>query len=208
MDVDSSQRRMAAYMRDYQDKRQERRQDRLRRRRAGDRGPGPGPDRRLELGRWARARPVRRAPAGRRVRADLQAGRRHQRRGRQVVPLTRPPVTGQLQAPPPRDMRWLRVEDASAVPACRKAVQVLAERLQFPLTRVGQLAVAVRPGRAAAAEPGPDHRAGRPQAAEGAAAPAQRRTAGDQPRRHGPVRRAVGRARADQPRRSSPTRLP
>jgi anti-sigma regulatory factor (Ser/Thr protein kinase) len=55
-----------------------------------------------------------------------------------VVPLNWP-----LQAPPPQDMRWLRVEDASAVPACRQAVQVLAERLQFPATRVGQLALAV-----------------------------------------------------------------
>ena len=60
-----------------------------------------------------------------------------------MVPLTRPPVTGQLQAPPPRDMRWLRVEDASAVPACRKAVQGLAERLQFSAIRIGQLALAV-----------------------------------------------------------------
>jgi anti-sigma regulatory factor (Ser/Thr protein kinase) len=40
-------------------------------------------------------------------------------------------------------MRWLRVEDASAVPACRKAVQVLAERLQFSAARIGQLALAV-----------------------------------------------------------------
>jgi anti-sigma regulatory factor (Ser/Thr protein kinase) len=55
-----------------------------------------------------------------------------------VVPLSRP-----LQAPPPQDMRWIRVADASAVPACRQAVQVLAERLQFPATRTGQLALAV-----------------------------------------------------------------
>jgi anti-sigma regulatory factor (Ser/Thr protein kinase) len=55
-----------------------------------------------------------------------------------VVPLNWP-----LQAPPPQDMRWLRVEDASAVPACRKAVQVLAERLQFSAARIGQLALAV-----------------------------------------------------------------
>jgi anti-sigma regulatory factor (Ser/Thr protein kinase) len=55
-----------------------------------------------------------------------------------VVSLSRP-----LQAPAPQDMRWLRVEDASAVPACRQAVQVLAERLQFPAARVGQLALAV-----------------------------------------------------------------
>ena len=40
-------------------------------------------------------------------------------------------------------MRWLRVEDASAVPACRQAVQALAERLRFPAARVGQLALAV-----------------------------------------------------------------
>jgi anti-sigma regulatory factor (Ser/Thr protein kinase) len=40
-------------------------------------------------------------------------------------------------------MRWLRVEDASAVAACRKAVQVLAERLEFPAVRIAQLALAV-----------------------------------------------------------------
>jgi len=54
-----------------------------------------------------------------------------------VVPLNWP-----LRAPPPQDMRWIRVEDASAVPACRQAVQALAERLGFPATRVGQLALA------------------------------------------------------------------
>jgi len=55
-----------------------------------------------------------------------------------VVPLSWP-----LQAPPPQDMRWVRVEDASAVPACRKAVQIMAERLRFPASRIGQLAIAV-----------------------------------------------------------------
>jgi anti-sigma regulatory factor (Ser/Thr protein kinase) len=40
-------------------------------------------------------------------------------------------------------MRWLRVEDVSAVAACRKAVQIMAERLQFPAARIGQLALAV-----------------------------------------------------------------
>jgi anti-sigma regulatory factor (Ser/Thr protein kinase) len=40
-------------------------------------------------------------------------------------------------------MRWLRVEDASAVPACRKVAQVIAERLGFSAARVGQLALAV-----------------------------------------------------------------
>ena len=53
------------------------------------------------------------------------------------------PLNWPLQAPPPQDMRWLRVEDAGAVAASRKAVQVLAERLQFPAARVGQLALAV-----------------------------------------------------------------
>jgi anti-sigma regulatory factor (Ser/Thr protein kinase) len=53
------------------------------------------------------------------------------------------PLSWPLRAPPPQDMRWLRVEDASAVPACRKAVQVLAERLQFSAVRIGQLALAV-----------------------------------------------------------------
>jgi anti-sigma regulatory factor (Ser/Thr protein kinase) len=60
-----------------------------------------------------------------------------------VVPLNWPPLNGALRAPPPQDMRWLRVEDASAVSACRKAAQVLAERLQFPAARIDQLALAV-----------------------------------------------------------------
>ena len=55
-----------------------------------------------------------------------------------MVPLSRP-----LQAPPPQDMRWLRVEDVSAVAACRQAVQTMAERLEFPAARIGQLALAV-----------------------------------------------------------------
>jgi anti-sigma regulatory factor (Ser/Thr protein kinase) len=40
-------------------------------------------------------------------------------------------------------MRWLRVEDASAVTACRQAVQNMAERLRIPAARIGQLAIAV-----------------------------------------------------------------
>src|SRR6516225_7720163 len=40
-------------------------------------------------------------------------------------------------------MRWLRVEDASTVAACRKAAQIMAERLGFPAARTGQLALAV-----------------------------------------------------------------
>ena len=53
------------------------------------------------------------------------------------------PLSWPLQAPPPQDMRWLRVEDVSAVAACRKAVQIMAERLRFPAARIGQLALAV-----------------------------------------------------------------
>ncbi|MGH3179943.1 MAG: ATP-binding protein, partial [Streptosporangiaceae bacterium] len=53
------------------------------------------------------------------------------------------PLSWPLRAPPPQDMRWLKVEDVSAVPACRKAVQIMAERLRFPASRIGQLAIAV-----------------------------------------------------------------
>ena len=53
------------------------------------------------------------------------------------------PLSWPLQAPSPQDMRWLRVEDASAVAACRQAVQIMAERLRFPAARIGQLALAV-----------------------------------------------------------------
>jgi anti-sigma regulatory factor (Ser/Thr protein kinase) len=40
-------------------------------------------------------------------------------------------------------MRWLRVEDASAVAACRNAVLAMAGRLRFPASRADQLALAV-----------------------------------------------------------------
>ncbi|MGH3162129.1 MAG: transcriptional regulator, partial [Streptosporangiaceae bacterium] len=53
------------------------------------------------------------------------------------------PLSWPLRAPPPQDMRWLKVEDVSAVPACRKAVQIMAERLRFPASRIDQLAIAV-----------------------------------------------------------------
>ena len=53
------------------------------------------------------------------------------------------PLNWPLQAPPPQDMRWLRVEDASAVAACRNAVLTMAGRLQFPAARADQLALAV-----------------------------------------------------------------
>ena len=40
-------------------------------------------------------------------------------------------------------MRWLQVEDASAVAACRNAVLAMAGRLEFPASRADQLALAV-----------------------------------------------------------------
>jgi anti-sigma regulatory factor (Ser/Thr protein kinase) len=53
------------------------------------------------------------------------------------------PLSWLLRAPPPQDMRWLRVEDASAVAASRNAVLAMADRLQFPAARAGELALAV-----------------------------------------------------------------
>ena len=53
------------------------------------------------------------------------------------------PLNWPLKAPPPQDMRWLRVEDASAVVACRNAVLAMAGRLEFPAARADQLALAV-----------------------------------------------------------------
>ena len=48
-----------------------------------------------------------------------------------------------LLAPAPDDMRWIGVEDASAVGACRNAALSLASRLQFPSARADQVALAV-----------------------------------------------------------------
>jgi anti-sigma regulatory factor (Ser/Thr protein kinase) len=48
-----------------------------------------------------------------------------------------------LQAPPPQDMRWLAVEDASAVVACRNAGLAMASRLQFPAARADAVGLAV-----------------------------------------------------------------
>ncbi|MGD0605371.1 MAG: ATP-binding SpoIIE family protein phosphatase [Streptosporangiaceae bacterium] len=53
------------------------------------------------------------------------------------------PLSWPVLAPSPNDMRWLAVEDASAVGACRNAALVLADRLQFPAARAGQLGLAV-----------------------------------------------------------------
>jgi anti-sigma regulatory factor (Ser/Thr protein kinase) len=55
-----------------------------------------------------------------------------------VVPLNWP-----LRAPAPQDMRWLWVEDASAVASCRTAGLTLAARLGFPSSRADQVALAV-----------------------------------------------------------------
>jgi anti-sigma regulatory factor (Ser/Thr protein kinase) len=52
-------------------------------------------------------------------------------------------VTGLLIAQAPGDQRWLRVEDPSAVAACRAAALALASRLEFPEARAGDLALAV-----------------------------------------------------------------
>ncbi|HET9970804.1 MAG TPA: ATP-binding SpoIIE family protein phosphatase [Streptosporangiaceae bacterium] len=60
-----------------------------------------------------------------------------------MVPLNGPGVNWPLQAPPPQDLRWLRVEDVSAVTACRNAALALADRLRFPSARADQLALAV-----------------------------------------------------------------
>ena len=60
-----------------------------------------------------------------------------------MVPLNGSGVNWPLQAPSPQDRRWLRVEDVSAVAACRNAALNLAERLRFPATRTDQLALAV-----------------------------------------------------------------
>ena len=53
------------------------------------------------------------------------------------------PLNWPLTAPSPQDMRWLPVEDASAVVACRNAALAMADRLQFPAARRDQLALAV-----------------------------------------------------------------
>jgi len=52
-------------------------------------------------------------------------------------------VNPALIAQVPGDLRWLRVEDASAAAACRAAALALAGRLEFPAARVDQLALAV-----------------------------------------------------------------
>jgi anti-sigma regulatory factor (Ser/Thr protein kinase) len=48
-----------------------------------------------------------------------------------------------LTTQPPSDMRWLTVEDPSAVAACRAAATALAGRLGFPAPRTDRMALAV-----------------------------------------------------------------
>ena len=52
-------------------------------------------------------------------------------------------LTGHLIAQAPGDVRWLRVEDASAAVACRNAALTLAARLGFAEARADQVALAV-----------------------------------------------------------------
>jgi anti-sigma regulatory factor (Ser/Thr protein kinase) len=100
-----------------------------------DDGPGISD---IDLGLRSGPGPVRCPSARGRIRADLQAGWRHQRHGDQVVSLSWP-----LKAPLPQDMRWLQVEDISAVGACRNAALAMAGRLRFPSARADKLALAV-----------------------------------------------------------------
>ena len=53
------------------------------------------------------------------------------------------PLNWPLMAPSAQDIRWLPVEDASVVVACRNAALALADRLPFSAARAGQLALAV-----------------------------------------------------------------
>jgi anti-sigma regulatory factor (Ser/Thr protein kinase) len=60
-----------------------------------------------------------------------------------VGPINGLPESWPLRAPSPQDLRWLRVEDASAIAGCRNAALGLADRLRFPAARADQLAIAV-----------------------------------------------------------------
>jgi anti-sigma regulatory factor (Ser/Thr protein kinase) len=52
-------------------------------------------------------------------------------------------LTGPLISPAPSGTRWIRVEDESAVSACRSSAQALADKLSFPAARTDGLALAV-----------------------------------------------------------------
>jgi anti-sigma regulatory factor (Ser/Thr protein kinase) len=53
------------------------------------------------------------------------------------------PLTGWVTAPDTDDMRWIRVEEPSAVAGCRGAAMSMAHRLDFPADRAELLALAV-----------------------------------------------------------------
>jgi anti-sigma regulatory factor (Ser/Thr protein kinase) len=53
------------------------------------------------------------------------------------------PLSVQLTASTVRDMRWIRVEDASAVASCRSTAAAMAGKLAFPQARADQLNLAV-----------------------------------------------------------------
>jgi anti-sigma regulatory factor (Ser/Thr protein kinase) len=53
------------------------------------------------------------------------------------------PLSAQLTASTVRDMRWIRVEDASAVASCRSTAAAMAGKLAFPQARADQLNLAV-----------------------------------------------------------------
>jgi anti-sigma regulatory factor (Ser/Thr protein kinase) len=52
-------------------------------------------------------------------------------------------LSGPLSTPAEHEMRWLRVEEPSAVSACRATAMAMASRLEFPARRADQLALAV-----------------------------------------------------------------
>ncbi len=52
-------------------------------------------------------------------------------------------LSGLLNSPAEHEMRWLRVEEPSAVSACRIAAMAMARHLEFPAKRADRLALAV-----------------------------------------------------------------
>jgi anti-sigma regulatory factor (Ser/Thr protein kinase) len=52
-------------------------------------------------------------------------------------------LSGWLAAPAPSDMRWLRVEEASAAAGARSAAVALARQVAFPDSRIDELSLAV-----------------------------------------------------------------
>jgi anti-sigma regulatory factor (Ser/Thr protein kinase) len=52
-------------------------------------------------------------------------------------------LSGLLSTPAEHEMRWLRVEEPSAVSACRRTAMAMASELEFPAGRADRLALAV-----------------------------------------------------------------